>query len=67
MRSEDDRSQARERALTLLYEAQSKGITPGEALDSLPVRPDELTTRIVRGVDERHERFDALIATHSKN
>ena len=58
----DERSDARERALYLLYEAQSKGITPVEAVELQVIEPDELTQLIVRGVVEHQERLDAAIA-----
>ena len=57
----DERSDARERALYLMYEAESKGITPVEALDLQVLAPDELTQTIVRGVAEHRERLDAAI------
>ena len=57
----DERSDARERALYLMYEAESKGITPIEALDVQVLAPDELTQTIVRGVVEHRERLDAAI------
>ena len=58
----DERSDARERALYLLYEAQSKGITPIDAIELQVIEPDALTQLIVRGVDEHQERLDAEIA-----
>lgn len=58
----DERSDARERALYLLYEAQSKGITPIEAIELQVIEPDELTQTIVRGVTEHRDRLDAAIA-----
>ena len=58
----DERSDARERALYLLYEAQSKGITPIEAVELQVIEPDELTQLLVRGVVEHQERLDAAIA-----
>lgn len=64
---EDDRSDARERALTILYEAQSKQIGPGEALAGLVIKPDEFTARLVRGVEANTPRFDELIAQHARN
>jgi len=64
---QNERSDARERALTILYEAQSKRITPSEALAALVIRPDEFTVRIVQGVEASTERFDALISEHSRN
>jgi N utilization substance protein B len=63
---EDLRSEARERALTLLYEAEAKGITPAAVLAGLPVDPDPLAVAIVTAVGDRAERIDALIATHAR-
>lgn len=57
---------ARERALGLLYEAESKGCSGDELLDTLPVSPDEYAVAIVEGVSGRAEDVDALIGTHAK-
>jgi N utilization substance protein B len=62
----DDRSDARERALYLLYEAYSKGITPADALAVQVLEPDELTTLLVVGVGEHVEELDAAIAARAK-
>ncbi len=57
----DVRSEGRERALYLLYEAESKGITPVEALELQVLEPDELTQTLVRGVAAHRDRLDAAI------
>jgi transcription antitermination protein NusB len=62
----DDRSDARERALYLLYEAHSKGIAPADALALQVLEPDALTTELVSGVGEHRERLDAAIASRAK-
>lgn len=62
----DERSDARERALYLLYEAHSKGIAPSDTIDLQVVEPDQLTQELVRGVDAGGERIDALIAAKAK-
>lgn len=59
------RRDARERALGLLYEAETKGCTGGEVLDSLPVAADEFAADLVRAVDEHRERIDALLSEHA--
>ncbi|WP_420453672.1 transcription antitermination factor NusB [Ilumatobacter sp.] len=61
----DERSDARERALYLLYEAESKGLTPVEVLDVQVLAPDELTQALVRGVDAHRERLDDAIAARA--
>jgi len=62
----DDRSDARERALYLLYEAYSKGIAPSDALSLQVLEPDELTTLLVVGVSDHVEAIDAAIAARAK-
>lgn len=62
----DERTDARERALILLYEAESKGITPGEVLAAQISPADELTTLIVEGVAANQAELDQAIAAHSK-
>jgi transcription antitermination protein NusB len=66
MERPDERSDARERALYLLYEAHSKGIAPSDTIDLQVVEPDELTQDLVRGVDAHRERLDELIAAKAK-
>jgi len=62
----DDRTDARERALILLYEAESKGVSPGSVLAAQISPADELTADLVRGVDEHQTRLDEVIGAHAK-
>jgi len=62
----DDRSDARERALYLLYEASSKGIAPVDALALQVLEPDPLTTLLVTGVSEHVDELDGAIAARAK-
>jgi N utilization substance protein B len=64
--AEDARSEARERALGLLYEADAKGLAAGDVLAALPVPPDPLAVLLTEGVQEHHERIDALIGAHAR-
>jgi N utilization substance protein B len=57
------RHQSRERALTLLYEADLKGESPTDVLAALPVAPDPYVTTVVTAVGARHEQIDELVAT----
>ena len=59
------RREARERALSLLYEAESKGVLPGVVLADLPVPPDVFTVSLVQGVEGEQERIDSLISEHA--
>lgn len=62
----DARSDARERALYLLYEAHSKGIEPADTIELQVIEPDELTTSLVRGVGGRRTEIDAEIERRAK-
>jgi N utilization substance protein B len=55
------RHQARERALTLLYEAELKGEPISQVVDGLAVAPDPYATTLVRTVGERRAEIDGLI------
>ncbi len=63
----DDRSDARERALILLYEAESKDVPPSEVLATQVLPTDELTTALVEGVAAHQLRLDDAIAAHAKD
>ncbi|MEN9644838.1 MAG: transcription antitermination protein NusB [Actinomycetota bacterium] len=64
--ADDERTDARERALILLYEAETKGIAPSDVLAAQISPADELTTELVRGVETNLERLDEAIASHAK-
>jgi N utilization substance protein B len=55
------RRSARERALGLLYEAETKGEPAPAVLEAQPVAPDPFTSAVVRGVAEHQPDLDALI------
>jgi transcription antitermination protein NusB len=59
------RREARERALSLLYEADAKSITPAELLAELPVPPDTFASEEVAGVGRCQARLDELIGRHA--
>ncbi len=63
---DDIRTDARERALILLYEAESKGIAPSEVLAAQISPADELTTLLVQGVESNRDQLDEVIAAHAK-
>jgi N utilization substance protein B len=63
---DDARSEARERALSLLYEAEAKAQLPTDVLAALPVPAEALAQLIVAGVEAHREQVDALISKHAK-
>ena len=58
----DRRSDARERALYVLYEASQKGVPAADVLAAQVVAADELTTMLVLGVERRRDELDEAIA-----
>ena len=59
------RREARERALSLLYEAETKSVSPAALIDELPVPPDPFAASLVVGVGDRMPEIDALISKHA--
>lgn len=59
------RREARERALALLYEAETKDVSPAAVLDELPVAPDPFAASLVVGVSSRSAEIDGLIQKHA--
>ncbi|MHB1912040.1 MAG: transcription antitermination factor NusB [Acidimicrobiales bacterium] len=61
------RRAARERALSLLYEAEAKSEDPAELLAGLAVAPDPFVVTLVAGVAQHREQIDSMIASHSRD
>ena len=59
------RRAARERALSLLYEAEVKDQDVGTVLAALPAAPDRFVVELVRGVGDDRQEIDALISRFS--
>lgn len=59
------RREARERALSLLYEAEAKEQPALAVLGDLPVEPDPFVVDLVTGVATHQARIDELIARFS--
>jgi transcription antitermination protein NusB len=60
------RREARERALSLLYEADAKGCTPAVVLDTQVLEPDPFVVDVVSGVEKHQGEADGLIRRFSK-
>ncbi len=59
------RRRARERALELLYEAETKDLSPSELLAELPVAPEQYASQLVLGVERHAEEVDGLLSRHA--
>jgi N utilization substance protein B len=62
--SSEGRRAARERALELLYEAETKQTDAAAIIDALPVAPDAYAVTLATGVDEHHDEIDRIIVEH---
>lgn len=62
---DDPRSVAREAALSLLYEAETKSIPPRTVLEAQVVAADVDVAVLVGGVQDHADRIDALIDAHA--
>ncbi|HUQ40444.1 MAG TPA: transcription antitermination factor NusB [Acidimicrobiales bacterium] len=60
------RREARERALSLLYEAEAKSQGADVLLTEQPVAPDAYVTDLVNGVAARAAEIDGFITTYAK-
>lgn len=61
----DPRSDARERALNVLFEADIRGCPAAEVVGRIQVPLDDLTMLLVDGVSSARERIDPIISSHS--
>lgn len=59
------RREARERALSLLYEAEAKGMSPTALLDEQPAPPLDFAVELVTGVATHQARIDGLIQRYA--
>jgi N utilization substance protein B len=59
------RREERERALSLLYEAEAKDLRAGALLAQLPLSPEPFVVDLVTGVDGHRDRIDELISRHA--
>lgn len=60
------RREARERALSLLYEADLKAESPDEVLAALPLEPEAFVVDLVAGVGKYKDEIDALLTRYAK-
>jgi transcription antitermination protein NusB len=61
------RRQARELALSLLYEADAKSASPAEILDEFPIDPDPFAADLVSGVAKHQDEVDGYIRRFAKD
>jgi N utilization substance protein B len=60
------RREARERVLTILYEADLKGCAATELLEALPIDREDFVDDVIRGVEANQGEVDGLIRRFSR-
>jgi N utilization substance protein B len=61
------RREARERALGLCYEVETRSSSADAVIADQPAMPDAYACELARGVDAHREEIDALLARYSEN
>ena len=65
-RGSDERSDAREQSVMLLYEAEQRGVSVEVLLSERGVANVDLTRELVSGVESMRDELDRDIETHAK-
>lgn len=65
-RPSDDRTDAREQAIMLLYESEQRGAISTELLKERGVVSEELTQLLLEGVEEHRVAIDEKIVEHAR-
>ena len=60
------RREARERAVELLYEAETKSVPVADVLAGLPLRPDAYALELAHGVTDHRIELDALLGRYAR-
>jgi N utilization substance protein B len=64
---DDERTMARERAMSVLYEAEQRGIAAADVLAEMVTPAEALTVELVGGVDAHRQQIDELFAAHLRD
>ena len=59
------RRRARERALELLYEAETKDVAPHQVIEELPIAPEPYAVELVLGVERLGDKVSDLLSLHA--
>ena len=65
-RQYDERTDAREQAVMLLYESEQRSVSPLDLLGERGIALEALARTLLLGVEASRERIDAEIVTHAK-
>jgi N utilization substance protein B len=62
----EDRTEAREQAIILLYEAEQRSVSPLDLLTERGIASADLSTELLQGIEEARVAIDAEIVAHAK-
>lgn len=65
-RQYDERTDAREQAVMLLYESEQRAVSPLDLLGERGIASEALARTLLLGVEASREQIDAEIVTHAK-
>ena len=65
-RRNDERTDAREQAIMLLYESEQRGVVSTELVKERGVASEELTQLLLEGVEAHRESIDKKIVEHAR-
>lgn len=65
-RQYDERTDAREQAVMLLYESEQRSVSPLDLLGERGIASEALARTLLLGVEASRERIDTEIVTHAK-
>lgn len=62
----DERTDAREQAVMLLYEAEQRGVSTLSLVEERVIASPELATQLISGVEEHRSEINDAIVAHAK-
>lgn len=65
-RPSDERTDAREQTIILLYESEQRGMSPLDLLEDRAVASERLTRDLIAGVESMRDQLDSEIVTNAR-
>ena len=62
----DERTDAREQAIILLYEAEQRSISPLDIVSERGIASEDLATELLQGIEASREMIDSEIVAHAR-
>lgn len=65
-RPSDERTDAREQTIILLYEAEQRGVSPVDLVEERALASERLTRELITGIESMREQLDAQIVSNAR-